>query len=134
MAHPGQAVGPSAEDTTWSVVRTFSLHQLAHRFGVALPELAVARRREEQAVCPALAALRRNHVRVGDDLRQLVSPDLGGRGYLTNRSVAKPLAKLREIQTPRHDVLVERFDMAVFFRRILQWNVEDDGVHSQVSE
>ena len=48
-----------------------------------------------------------------------VSPDLGGRGYLTNRRVAQPLAQLREIQTPRRDVPVERFDMAVFFRCVL---------------
>src|SRR5688572_15060850 len=65
---------------------------------------------------------------------QVTGSDLRGGRNLANRRLAKPFAQLREVQTAGGDVPVERLDMAVLFRRVLQRDVEDDGVDPDVSE
>src|SRR5688572_22625545 len=59
---------------------------------------------------------------------------LAGLRDLTHRCIAEPVAKLREVEAPWRDVPVERLDVTVLLRRVLQRNVEHDGVDADVAE
>src|SRR4051812_29210301 len=51
-----------------------------------------------------------------------------------NRCFPNPLAELSQIQTARRHVPVQRLDVTTFSGRVLQRDVEHDGVDSDVSE
>src|SRR4051812_39911181 len=62
------------------------------------------------------------------------STELACRGDVPHPGVAKPLAQLRQIQAARRNVPIERLDVAVLLRRVLERNVEDDRVDPDMTE